>query len=379
MAEYSRIARGSFTSTGAAEIINLPFRPQYVQFTNYTNAFTAPAASQVVSAEWYSSMGQGFAVQNVYDATPDLVMDAVIVNGISTFEAGQLLQFGPTLTVNVITKADPAVVTTSAAHNLKSGDVVIFEGLFETTTTGMPQINGIPFTVTVTGSTTFTIPWNTNQSNYTAISAGSTGTPRVKKVLYPYLYFPGTTFIAAIDLNTPTGFTTIHTTDAHNFVVGQEVAFRIPSQWGTTQLNSLPNITTPGSPIYAYVIAVTDYNTVVVNFDSSAYTAFNSNQTVASVPGLSYPQIVAVGDVNTGGVQISSGSALYPPPYFVPIGTTRVNTINGPAIQGAFVNNTSQGFIIGAGAGVNVTGSVLVGTEGDVIHWLAIYPDMSIP
>jgi len=376
MAEYSKIARGSFTSTGAAQIINLPFKPQYVQFTNYTNAFTAPAASQVVSAEWYSSMGQGFAVQNVYDATPDLVMDAVITNGISTFEAGQLLQFGPTLTVNVITKASPAVVTTSTNHNLKSGDVVIFEGLFETTTTGMPQINGIPFTVTVTGATTFTIPWNTNQSNYTAISAGSTGTPRVKKVLYPYLYFPGTTFISAITLGTTT---TIDTTDAHNFVVGQEVAFRIPSQWGTTQLNSLPNITTPGSPIYAYVIAVTDYNTVVVNFDSSAYTAFNSNQTVASVPGLSYPQIVAVGDVNTGGVQVSAGSALYPPPYFIPIGTTRVNTINGPAIQGAFVNNTSQGFIIGAGAGVNVTGSVLVGDAEDVIHWLAIYPDMSIP
>jgi hypothetical protein len=376
MAEYSRIARGSFTSSGAAEIINLPFRPQYVQFTNYTNAFTAPAASQVVSAEWYSSMGQGFAVQNVYDATPDLVMDAVIVNGISTFEAGQLLQFGPTLTVNVITKAATAVVTTSAAHNLKSGDVVIFEGLFETTTTGMPQINGIPFTVTVTGATTFTIPWNTNQSNYTAISVAATGTPRVKKVLYPYIYFPGTSFISAITLGTTT---TIDTTSAHNFVVGQEVAFRIPSQWGTTQLNSLPNVTIPGSPIYAYVIAVTDYNTVIVNFDSSAFTAFTSNPTVASVPGLSYPQIVAVGDVNTGGVQVSANSALYPPPYFVPIGTTRINTINGPAIQGAYVNNTSQGFIIGAGAGVNVTDSVLVGAEGDVIHWMAIYPDMSIP
>lgn len=376
MAEYSKIARGSFTSTGAAQIINLSFRPEYVQFTNYTNAFTAAAASQVVSAEWYSSMGQGFAIQNVYDATPDLIMDAVITGGISTFSAGQMLQYGPTFVVSSITKANPAVVTTSTNHNLKSGDVVILEGLFETTTTGMPQINGIPFTVTVTGATTFTIPWNTNQSNYTAISGAATGTPRMKQVLYPYLYFPGTTFISNITLGTTT---TIDTTDAHNFVVGQEVAFRIPSQWGTVELNSLPNITTPGSPIYAYVIAVTDYNTVVVNFDSSAYTAFNSNQTVASVPGLSYPQIVAVGDVNTGGVQVSAGSALYPPPYFVPIGTTRFNTINGPAIQGAFVNNTSQGFIIGAGAGVNVTGSVLVGAEGDVIHWLAIYPDMVLP
>lgn len=376
MAEYSKIARGKFTSTGQSQVINLPFQPSYVQFTNYTNAFTAPAASQVVSAEWYASMGQGFAVQNVYDATPDLVMDAVITGGISTFAAGQLLQFGSTLTVTVVTKAAAAQVTTSTAHGLKSGDVVILMGLFETASTGMPQIDGIPFTVTVVDTTNFTIPWNTNQSEYTAISVAATGTPRMKQVLYPYLYFPGTTFISAIDLGTTT---TIHTTDAHNFVVGQQVAFRIPSAWGTVELNSLPNVSIPGSPIYAYVIAVTDYNTVVVNFDSSAYTAFDSNQTVASVPGLSYPQIVAVGDVNTGGVQVSSGSALYPPPYFVPIGTTRVNTINGPAIQGSFVNNTSQGFIIGAGAGVNVTGSVLVGTEGDVIHWMAIYPDMSIP
>jgi len=379
MAEYSKIARGSFTSTGQAQIINLPFQPGYVQFTNYTNAFTAPASSQVVSAEWYASMGQGFALQNVYDATPDLVMDAVITGGISTFSAGQLLQFGPTLIVTVITTADPAQVTTSTPHGLKSGDVVILMGLFETTTTGMPQIDGIPFTVTVIDATNFTIPWNTNQSNYTAISGAATGTPRVKQVLYPYIYFPGVAFITDIDLNTPTGYTTISTTDAHNFVVGQEVAFRIPQQWGTVQLNSLPNTLVPGSPVYGYVVSVTDYNTFVVNIDSTAFTAFNTNQTVASVPGLSYPQVVAVGDVNTGGVQISAGSQLYPPPYFVPIGTTRVNTINGPAIQGAFVNNTSQGFIIGAGAGVNVTGSVLVGTEGDVIHWLAIYPDMVLP
>lgn len=375
MAEYSKIARGSFTSTGAAQVINLPFKPEYVHFTNYTNAFTAPAASQVVEAEWYSSMGQGFAVQKVYDATPDLVMDAVITNGVSTFEAGQLLQYGPTLSISGITKASPAVVTTTANHNLKSGDVVQFQGLFQSSTTGMPQINGLSFTVTVTGATTFTIPWNTNQSNYTALSGSPSGAT-VKKVLYPYLYFPGQCFISAITTGTTT---TIDTTNAHNFVVGQEVAFRVPAAWGMTQLNSLPNTATPGSPIYAYVVAVTDYNTVVVNVDSSAYTAFNSNQTVASVPGLSYPQIVAVGDVNTGGVQVSASSALYPPPYFVQIGTTRVNTINGPAIQGAYVNNTSSGFVIGAGAGVNVTGSVLVGDAEDVIHWLAVYPDMRLP
>lgn len=376
MAEYSRIARGKFTSTGGAQIVNLPFQPDRVRLINYTTANTAATSQNVVAAEWDAYMGQGFAVQQGYNATPALIYDTVVANGISTFSAGQLLQFGPTLTVSSLTKASPAVVTTSGNHGLTSGDVVIFEGLFETSTTGMPQINGIPFTVTVTGLTTFTIPWNTNQSNYTAISGAATGTPRVKKVLYPYLYFPGQTFISAI---TTGSTTTIDTTSAHNFVVGQEVAFRIPSQWGTTQLNSLPNTLTPGSPVYGYVISVTDYNTVVVNIDSSAYTAFNSNQTVASVPGLSYPQIVAVGDVNTGGVAISSGSALYPAPQYSPIGTTLVSTINGPAIRGSYVNNTSQGFIVGIGAGTVLTSSVLVGAAGNVIIWEASLHDYSNP
>lgn len=376
MAEYSRIARGKFTSTGGAQIVNLPFQPDRVRFINYTTANSAVASQNVVAAEWDAYMGQGFAVQQGYNATPTLQYDTVTSNGISTFSAGQLLQFGPTLTVTDITKASPASVTTSAPHGLTSGDVVILEGLFQTTTTGMPQINGIPFTVTVTSTTAFTIPWNTNQSNYTVISGAATGTPRVKKVLYPYLYFPGTSFISNITTGTTT---TIDTTDAHNFRVGQEVAFRIPQQWGTVQLNSLPNTLTPGSPVYGYVIAVTDYNTVVVNIDSSAYTAFNSNQTVASVPGLSYPQIVAVGDVNTGGEPISSGSVLYPPPIIEPIGTSQFGTINGPAIRGAFVNNTSQGFIIGVGAGTVLTTSVLVGAAGNVIIWEAFLHDYSNP
>ncbi len=372
MAEYSKLAHGKFTSTGAAQVINLPFTPGVVQVVNYSAQLAAPAANAVVSAYWDIGMGQGFATEFAYNATPVLVADVVAVNGISTFAAGQLLQYGPTLAISGITKASAAVVTTTTNHNLASGDVVVFQGLFQSATTGMPQLQNIPFTVTVTGATTFSIPWNTNQSNYTALS-GSPAGATVKKVLYPYLYFPGQTFISAITLGTTT---TIDTTDAHNFVVGQEVAFRIPSQWGTVQLNSLPNTLTPGAPVYGYVIAVTDYNTVVVNIDSSAYTAFNSNPTVAQTPGLSFPQIVAVGDVNTGGVQISSGSALYPPPYSSPIGTTRVNTINGPAIQGAYVNNTSRGFIIGAGAGTNLTSSVLVGAAGNIIYWRAIAHDM---
>jgi hypothetical protein len=373
MTEYSKMAKGRFTSTGAAQVVQLPFVPDFVEFLNYTAAAT-PANHGIPRAYWDANMGQGFAFADLFNATPVLTTGVVTSNGISTFSAGQLLQFGPTLSISGITKAAAGVVTTTANHNLASGDVVVFQGLFQSSTTGMPQINGIPFTVTVTGATTFTIPWNTNQSAYTALSGSPSGAT-VKKVLYPYLYFPGDTYISAITTGTTT---TIDTTSAHNFVVGQEVAFRIPTAAGMTQLNSLPNSTTPGSPTYAYVISVTDYNTFVVNIDSSSYTAFNSNQAF-STGSYQNAQVVAVGDVNTGGVAISSGSALYPPPQYMPIGTTTVNTINGPAIRGSFVNNSSQGFIIGAGATVSDASSVLVGAASDVIYWRAFKHDMSIP
>jgi hypothetical protein len=403
MAEYSRFAKGSYTVVGgtlgvsapSAKIINLPFKPDYVELINMTQAVT-PGQHGIPFAFWDAnatpitvSSVQYDTIVEVFNATPVLTTDSVKVGGgISVFSAGQMLQFGPVYKHNSVASADfsiavsgaggPTTVTTATVHGLTSGDVIIFEGLFQTSTTGMPQLNGVPFTVTVLTSTTFTIPWDTSGSNYTAFnSATNTGNIGAwKKVLYPYIYFPGTSFISGITLGTTT---TIDTTDAHNFVVGQEVAFRIPNQWGTVELNSLPNVQIPGSPIYGYVIAVTDYNTVVVNINSSAYTPFSVNQTFASVPGLSYPQIVAVGDVNTGGVQISSGSVLYPPPYASPIGTTRVNTINGPAIQGSFVNNTSQGFIVGNAPSRTDTASWVGGSAGDIIEWRAFLHDYSSP
>lgn len=385
MAEYSRLAKGVFTSSGGAQVINLPFVPDFVEFINVT-AVTTPTTDGIPMAWWDSNMQQGTAIVDIFDATPVLTMGHVDVNGISTFRAGQLLQYGPSLAIDSITRGNPTLVTTTADHGLKSGDVIIMSNLYQTAVTGFQQIAGIPFTITVTGDDTFTICWNTNQSEFTIDYSALTATQAAtyKKVLYPYLYFPGTNFICDIQLGQTT---TVDTTTAHNFVVGQEVAFRVPTIWGTQQLNSLPNIITPGSPIYGYVIEVIDYNTVVVDIDSTAFTAFDSNQPFLSFPGLSFPQIVAVGDVNTGGVQISFGSQLYPPPYYTPIGdpndpTRRFNTINGPAIQGAYVNNTSQGFIIGSGSAligaVAVPGSSLVGIEGDEIFWRAYLHDINV-
>lgn len=370
MTEYSRIAKGSFTSTGVAKVINLPFQPDYVELINYT-ASAAFTDHRVLSAQWDVNMGQGFAITQVKNTTYQT--DSVITNGISTFSAGQLLQFGAAKQVVASTKG----ATTSfevTAHGYSVGDVVVFEGLYQSSTTGMPQMAGIPFSVTtVTDANNFVVTWNSNNSSYTNLSGSPAGS-KVYKVLYPSLYLPSVTFINAI---TTGSTTTITTTTPHNLETGQEVAFRIPSAWGTTQLNSLPNVAIPGSPIYGYVQSITDNFTFVVNINSSSYTAFTTAIAVTSVPGLTFPQVIPAGDINTGG-NLYNGNALYPSPQF-PTSSNRVSTINGPAIRGAFVNNTSQGFIVGAGTCVTDTAAVLVGATGNVIYWRAFLHDYSSP
>ncbi len=369
MAEYSKLAKGSFTSTGATKVINLPFQPDYVEIINVSVANSAPTANGVFSAKWWSDFGQGKAVEEVYNSSspPALTADTVTTNGISTFAAGLAFQFGPKQQIVSATAANPVVFTVTG-HGYSTGDIVQFQGLYQTGTTGMPQIAGMPFVITVIDVNTFSIAWDGSGSNYTALSGSPVGA-FVQKILYPYLYAPGVSFISAISLGNTT---TITTTSPNNYVLGQEVAFRIPAVWGTAQLNPNSNVLIPGSTVYGIVSSITNSTTFVVNINSSAYTAFNVNQPVSSVPGLTFPQVVAAGDLNTGGVQYSGGN-LYPSPI-----VNGNSTINGPAIQGAFVNNTSQGFVIGVGAGGNQTASVLVGSPGDLISWRAIYHDLSV-
>ena len=366
MTEYSRMAKGVITTVtgGGTGPINLPFRPDYVEFIDYT-AMTTPTSTQVTQAWWDVGMGQGAAAYNFVDTTTDLTTAVTTTGGISTFYAGLSLQYGAKFYISGIVKAT-GVVTTTAAHGYVVGDVVVLSNLYQSTTTGMPQISNIPFVITAVGSTTtFTINWNLNQSNYTALSGLST-TAYVQKVLFPALYWPGISVIEAITTGTTT---TVTTTAPHRLVVGQEVAFRIPPAWGTTQLNSLPNLVIPGSPMYGYVVSVTNALTVVVNINSTGYTAYNSNQPVNAVSGQSFPLLVAVGDVNTGGVQISAGSQLYPPPQFLGETGAYIPTIGGPAIQGAFVNNTAQGFIIG---------STVAPVAAHTLYWRAFLHDISI-
>jgi hypothetical protein len=392
------MAKGNFTAVGTSQFVNLPFLPDYVEIWNYSIIKTA--ATHSVTRAWWdaklidTSTSYNPTMIELYSGSnTSLVFDTIASSsttqpGISTYSGGLSFQFGPVVQSGgspvsnfSISKASPAVITTVGNHGLVSGDAVIFSNLAQTTTTGMQQIAGIPFVVTVLSATTFSIPWNTNQTNYTAFNTATStnGVGSYKQILFPALYAPGVAFISAIALGATT---VVSLTTPGNFVVGQEVAFRIPQVWGTTQLNALPNVLIPGQSVYGYITAVSTSlttPTITVNINSTAYTAFSSNLLYASYPGEKFPQVVAVGDINSGGYPYTATSNLYPSPTVWSGNSNAIGpTINGPAIQGSYINNTSQGFVIGSGlAAVDGVATIMANTNQ--IYWHAYAHDFGSP
>jgi len=345
MAEYSKLAQGSYLSTGTPQTIYLPFIPQIVEVKNIT-AETAQRSAAYTNIYWQKPMAPGSASVEVIGSAGALSIANTATGGITpVYNSPGVLYTAPQQVVSMTAASNPIVTVT--AHGFSNGDLVIFEGLYQSPTTGMPQICGIPFTILNVSTNTFQILWNASTSNYTALSGSPAGAV-VRKIINPEQYSPGVNVIDSIGLGTQTTFVL---TRVPNYVVGQTVSFRIPRQWGTVQLNPGNNPNIPGFIIYGTVISVDSGQTVVVDIDSTNFTPFTANVPVAAVPGLTFPQIVAVGDLNTGGGQPLINS---------------LPSINGPSISGAFVNNTAQGFTIG---------SVICGLTSDQMFWRATYSD----
>lgn len=345
MTEYNKIAEGQFTSTGVAEFVNLPFLPNSFEMWNITQWGTntnnlvkyALGTAQANPATAYTTISTGAANNNV----------TITVGGFSFIEAGTY-QFGPTiaLATTFVTQAAAALVTTATAHGLSTGDAVLLYG-----TTGMLQIAGEIYTVTVISPTTFTI--DVDSSGFAAAATAGF----MKQVLYPDLYIPYRAGITGITL----GATTIvQTAVNHRFVVGQEVAFVIPrvknsqTVWGTFELDTATFNAANVVPQQAFVISIPSANEIEVNINSTGFGAFLYPTSALAASGMTFPQVVPIGDYNFG----PTG----PPPFTPPI-----------TIPGAFVANTRQGVIVGIG-----NGTQLMHQADDVVRWRAIFPDLII-
>ena len=107
--------------------------------------------------------------------------------------------------------------------------------------------------------------------------------PESNPPIHPEWYKPRVYDIAAI----ANGQTTLVTTTVdHDYVAGQEVRFLISQLYGERQLNQQT----------AIVLSIPNPNQIVVALDSSSFDVFVANPT----SGSTQPQVVAIGDVNTG-------------------------------------------------------------------------------
>jgi hypothetical protein len=333
MSEFNKIAEGTVTvvAGGTAQTVKLPYQPVSFEMWNKTKWATA---SQIIRAIGFAEDPAGTAYIESNSSGGVDTPTILSANGFSFISAGSP-QYGPvkSMATTFVTQASAANVTVTS-HGYSVGDVVLIYG-----TTAMLQIAGIPYTVqTVVDANNFTI--DVNSSGFA--SAATAGF--VKKILYPNLYLPGLRYITAISSSMAN--TVLTTSVNHNMVVGQEVAFVIPPQWGMFQLDSLyqdqinPQFT-------AYIISVTA-NTLTVNVNSSAFTAFAYPTSAQAAVGLNFPQVIPIGDQNSGG--LAPGGVL-----------------TSLTIPGAYQTNTYQGVLIGS--------SILVNT-GDVWHYRAIYPEL---
>lgn len=118
-----------------------------------------------------------------------------------------------------------------------------------------------------------------SQSNITPGPIAPENNPPIQ----PQFYKPKRFVISAISTGLVTTVTTVTDMD---YVIGQLVRLLIPQTYGARQLNE-----TQG-----YVIGIPALNQVVLNITSQVCDPFISSPVYGPTP----PQIVAIGDINTG-------------------------------------------------------------------------------
>ena len=127
--------------------------------------------------------------------------------------------------------------------------------------------------------------------------------PENNPPINPQYYQPSVFNISAISLGVTT---TITTSVDHNYVIGQNTRLLIPQTYGSYQLNELTGL----------VIQIPAADQVVLNINSTGANTFIPSPTY----GPTKPQIVAIGDVNSGPVNANGRSS------------------TGTFIQGSFIN-----------------------------------------
>ena len=281
-AEYS----GTFTTPATLVPVSIPVPCgcDYIEVLNLTEFASSAADTNIVRAVGYSFLPAGSALYNAKTTgAATMAIATMTASGGFTFVSDSGSQTPGTavaLNGSFITQATPALVY--AATTPTTGQIVRLYG-----TTGMLQVAGYDFTVgTVSASTYFQAAFLPAAGFAAAATAGY-----YEVIPYDARFYPRRRYITAITAANPAVVTL---SVSSGFVAGEQVRMIVPSQFGMTQMNN----------VLATITSVTNTastNTITLNVDASAFTAFSFPTSAIAATGVTPAMVVPVGEaaINT--------------------------------------------------------------------------------
>jgi hypothetical protein len=309
------IQSGSFTSTGAAVELQIRSDVDWMEVDNFTQMGTTQTPGRGVQFRWQRGYAAGAGIEfTKADGANTLQGETITTGGFTLLDTSDQAPGTLNATITAVSNAAPPVATNSGVNGLSANDVVRIINV-----TGAQQLGGMDFTVgngTLT-ATTFSLDYMAQ------IVAGTAGSWR--KIDFDPQFYPRRRFITAI---TAAGSAVITLSVTHGYTVGQAVRINVPAAYGMTEIDGLIGNITAVS---------TANNTITVDIDSSAFTAFAFPLT-AAVP-FTQASVVPVGQTATGAF---------------------ANDLDGATDNQSFIGMRLGGGIDGP-----------AGSSGDVIYWKA--------
>lgn len=271
------IQQGRFTSDGNAKNLDIRSDVDWIEVINETQWATTQTPGRGVKFEWQRGLASGHAFEYTKaDGANTLQAEKVTSGGFTLLDTSNRAPEAEK-TGTTITKAAPAVCTVSS-HGYSTGDIVRIYS-----SDNMDQLNGLLFSITSTGTNTFTLTnMDTNTSNFTASTSF-----KVRRIPNDPIYFPRNRIITNIS-QASQAIVTLAV--SHSFSVGELITFNVSSDFGMTELDGLRGeiVSTGDADANGFT------NTITVDIDTSAFTAF-AYPAATAIP-LTHPQVIPFGD-----------------------------------------------------------------------------------
>lgn len=293
--------------------------------------------AQAIEWWWERSMAQDSArgiLQSSDASNPAMTSKVLASNAIRTYDTANPPTYAELATTSMLATGGQFVVSMTSTGSIQVGDFVRV-----TTMLNANQISGYTFQVTaVTPNVSITLGYMATGGITFAVNGGAGSL--IKYI--PNRMYPRWQYIANI---TQDSQATVYFTAKNDFTPGEIVSFRVNSEFGMIEINNKQ----------ARVLSVTNSATessIVIDLDTSGYTAFDFPTTAQAEDGFSPCVCVP----SSSGVVPLNGSA------------TVAQQPAGTNLLDAFDNRNVRLIEFGAGL-FNI--SSFVSDDGDVWSWQA--------